>query len=227
MTTNVDNLVELLTAMGDTAEDDAIMRRIITRLDAIEDTFSVEAAKAINEGTLAVRHTFKMWVTSDRRIETVIGVASSISNATKRMYSAARYILDDAILSGALDAYYTVHGGVHSVSEVRAAHQLMLTSARYLVPDLNTATKRDVVSYCVPLATAASLLRLKLNDHLAVPTPLFEGKVVPFVAWVSELDDFDLVIATALRIGSLEPEAITEFNAALKSTHGSLNTGVL
>jgi hypothetical protein len=217
----------MLTAMGDTSEDDALMRRIITRLDAIEDGFSVDAAQAINEGTLTMRRTFKMWVIADHRIETAIRVAASISNATKRMYSAARYILDDAIISETLDAYYTVNGGVHDVSEVRAAHQLMLTSARYLVPDLSAATKRDVVGYCVPLATAASLLRLKLNDHLAVPTHLFEDKVVRFVAWSSERDDLDLVIATAHRIGSLEPEAITEFNATLNTTHGALDTGVL
>jgi hypothetical protein len=227
MTTNVDNLVELLTAMGDTSEDDAIMRRIITRLDAIEDGSSVAAAKAINEGTLTVLHALKMWVMADHRIDTAVRVASSISNATKRLYSAARYILDDAIISGALDAYYTVHGGVHAVSEVRAAHQLMLTSAPHLIPDMNTATKRDVVGYCVPLATAASLLHLKLNNHLAVPTHLFNDKAIPFVVWASEHNDLDLVIATAHRIGSLDPEAITEFNAALKSTHGALDTGVL
>lgn len=226
MDTQVDDLVTLLTAMGDTPEDDAIMRRIITRLDAIEDRFSIEAAKAINEGTPTVLYTLKKWLSSDRRIDSAIRIAASTSNTAERVYSAGRYILDDAIISGTLDAYYTVHGGVHSVLDVHAGHKLMLTSASHLVPNLSAAANRDVVGYCVPLATAASLLSLNLNS-LAEATHLFKDKAIPFVSWASAHDDIDLVIATAHRIGSLDPEVIEEFNASLASTHGSLNTGVL
>lgn len=228
--TGIDALVALLLTKNDTSDDEVKMRRNIARLDTIGDSFSenaVKAVKAVNDGSPSVRQAIKMWVSADFRIGMAFGVADSIRSTTNNTYSAANYILDDAVIVASLDDYYSAKGGYYDVPDVRGAHQLMLRRAPHLVPDLHTSTKRDVDSYCLPLGVTASILRPRLTGHIADSMPLFDETAVPFIAWAATQPDIDSVTTTALRISSLNPEAIIEFQALLKSTHAALHDGLL
>lgn len=221
----VSQLVDELTFDGDSRDEATVMRGNITRLCGTDETFASEAIRLVRETSPMARYTLHSLLKSYQKVSTARSVSASISTSVFS-YSAPQYILDSTVISAEMYAYYAERGGDHDLQQTQAAHQLMV-KADPLRPKLSKVSRLEASLYSVSLAAAASILGTKLQLGIAVNEPLVKKQAKPFIDWASESDDFDLVITTALRIGSLEPKSIEALNEIFKSTHGSLSDGVI
>jgi hypothetical protein len=218
---SIERLTDLLTAMGDTGEDYARWTACIGRLEQVDSSFSEDASNLIEDSrSTVVRQTIKMWVTSGHRIDSAEETASWVSDYSVVDYTAARYVLEDAAIAGSLAGMGNADSKF-AVQEVRLGHHLMLMSAPRLIPDLLTASPRDIDSYCRPMAVAASILCVKINGQF------FKSTAPAFITWAAAQPDLDAVLTAALHINSVNAEEITERVTLLENTHNALHNGLL
>lgn len=218
---SLERLTDLLTAMGDTEHDCSRWTACIGRLEQVDSSFSEEASNLIERSQSTVaRQTIKKWVTSGHRIDSAEETASWVSDYSVVDYTAARYILDDAVIACSLAGMDSTDVKF-DLQETRRGHHLMLMAAPRLIPDLLTATARDIDRYSRPMAAAASILRVKINEQF------FKSTAPAFITWAAAQADLDSVLSAALRINSVDTEEITEHLSLLESTHSALHDGLI
>lgn len=210
-------LLQRLTRPSDLPDEIASMRSNIERLDGTDASFSATASQLLAKGNITP-DAMTIWVRVGHMTTKAFREAQSIREDCRITYTAAQYVIEEAILKTSLSRLEGTDA--NAVSATREAKGIMLRIAPDLRPGI-LASSDTIDRFYHPLKVAAQVLYVPgSRDNFADNAPAF-------LKWAKDYDDMPALLTAALKANSLAPTALEGLLYQIKETEPALRCGVL
>lgn len=215
-------LVSRLSKNSRLTESQSTTILLIEAVDSLERAhpgFSSTVEEFLSPELDAAENALIGFLTYPKLREEVAKTAAFINEGFAGNYSMTNYILDSIALLSSVERFPTERSLARLTN---TGHMILLRSNKASFVKKGQSA-RHLDSYFQPLAVASAVTGLDTKEQCDI----LVRDAPNFIAWAGEQEDMSLVLQTALKTGSISPEAIRSFITMQGEITTPLKTGLL